>query len=78
MAKNTSVITMCKCRGEHCVHHRKSSCPNRAVPPISSLLDGTTGKPVPGSEYGLCEVCWDVYYAHMDRKQKKSDFGNQQ
>lgn len=53
-------MSSCQCRGGGCEHHRElEACPNEAVPPISVVPDPLTGKPVPNSEYGLCEPCWE-------------------
>jgi len=32
------------------------------VPPVSVITDQVTKEPVPHSESGMCQTCWDNYY----------------
>jgi hypothetical protein len=59
----------CHCRGEHCKHHAElEPCPNKPIPPISSIIDMQTGTPVAGSATGLCEECWENHMAQAEQE----------
>lgn len=60
------VFALCRCGSATCAHHKDGPCPNRMIPPVSVVHDGVTRQPVPGSESGMCQACWDNYYAELD------------
>jgi len=61
-------MARCKC-GAECAHHEPGECPNPMVPPVDVIMDPPTKARAPNSELGMCQRCWDNYYATMEETQ---------
>jgi hypothetical protein len=62
-------MALCVCPGSWeghpnlCEHHKPGEqCPNAMRSGIAVIPDPNTGAPIPGSERGFCQECWDNYY----------------
>lgn len=62
-------MTHCHCGGEFCKHHGPGElCPNDAIPPFAHIPDPTRQNlPIPGSETGLCQLCWNHQDEELER-----------